>query len=165
MTLRTPAVVKPSSRAAGAHLPLAPPEMIAEFFILFSVSLPGYGSHPYLCFLSSHATYRCLSPLLFLTESLRIYLFVSTLFNPFSLRMVLSKAEEENTKKLNLSQNVYSPSQTGSSQDFQNYTGFPGTLSCAEHYRARKGWRDQVLGSYLLFLHLITDRMPECHEQ
>jgi len=75
------------------------------------------------------------------------------------------KAEEGNTQRLNLSQEVYSPSLTGFSEHFQNYPGFPDTSSCAEHYRACKEWRDQVLGSYLIFLHLIIDGMPEWHGQ
>lgn len=79
--------------------------------------------------------------------------------------MVPTKAEEENTKKLSLSREVYSPSHIGFSQDFQNYIGFPDTLSCAELYRPCKAWRHQILASYLVYFHLITDRMPKHHRQ
>lgn len=155
--LCTPAAIKPSSKAAGAHLLLTPPETWT-FFRFLATSLPLYGSHPSLCFLSSHEIYLSISLFLFffLTAKLRYYVFIYIYFNPFTLTMVW-KAEEKNTKRLKLLQKVYLPLHADSSQNFQNYPGFLGTLLCAEHV---KDGERKVLGSYLLSLYPITDRMP-----
>lgn len=127
--LCTPAAMKPSSKAAGAHLLLIPPETWT-FFRFFATSLPLYGFHPILCFLSSlKSIYLSLSLSLFffLTAKLRNYVFIYIYFNNFYLKMVW-KAEEKNTKRLNLLQKVYLPLYLDSSQDFQNDPGFPGTI-------------------------------------
>jgi len=75
MTLCISAAMKASSRASGVHQPLTPPE-IGKFFVLFAISLPLYGAHACLCFLSSYEIYLCLSPFLFTTEELKIYVFI-----------------------------------------------------------------------------------------
>lgn len=88
----------------------------------------------HVCFLGCQEIYFFLS-IPFLAEKLGIYAFMCIHFNPFSLRMILRKAEEENTMRLNFSKEVYSPSHIVFLQDFQNYLGFPGTLACAENIK------------------------------
>lgn len=79
--LCTPAAMKPRSKAAGAHLLLTPPET-GTFLRFFATSLPLYGSHPSLCFLSSHEIYLSVSLSLSVllpnnkVEDLYIYLFL-----------------------------------------------------------------------------------------
>lgn len=112
IALCTPAAMNPTISDGGAHLPLTPTETGT-----FLISLPLYGSHPCLCFLSSHETYLSPSPFLLLTEKLRFYPF-SCIYLKLPPRphpptnIVPRKGEEENTEMQPLT-GVYSPSYMG----------------------------------------------------
>lgn len=151
--LCAPAAMKPSSKAAGAHLLLTPPET-RMFFRFFATSLPLYGSHPSLCFLSSHEIYLSISVSLFfyLTAKLMNYVFFIII-----LTLFLSQWSENLKKKK--SRDFYLFTQT-LHKIFKITCFFRKFIMCW----ACKEWRDQVLGSYLLSLHPVTNRMPECHE-